>query len=143
MAIINDRIKERRNELGYTLLYVAEKLDVKEATMQRYESGAIKNIKHETIVKLADILDCNPAYLMGWLDTPHGEPASKNTLSDCEKNLILNFRKLNTSGKDKVFEYMQDLSDNPKYTKEKCSGRISDDIMSDLNRNITVPTFID
>ena len=64
------RIKHRRLELGYTLLYVAEQLQIKEATMQRYESGAIKNIKHETITKLAQILKCDPSYLMGWTDTP-------------------------------------------------------------------------
>ena len=63
-------IKERRNELGLTLLEIAERLNVKEATVQRYESGEIKNIKHETIVALSEILNCSPAYLMGWDDTP-------------------------------------------------------------------------
>ena len=53
MAEINDRIKERRLAAGKTLLEVAEYLGVKEATAQRYESGEIKNIKHETIVSLA------------------------------------------------------------------------------------------
>lgn len=36
--------------------------------MQRYESGEIRNVKHETIVALAEIFDCAPAYLMGWTD---------------------------------------------------------------------------
>lgn len=70
METIHDRIHKRRLELGYTLLYVAEKLGVKEATMQRYESGAIKNIKHDTIVELSKILKCNPSYLMGWTNDP-------------------------------------------------------------------------
>ena len=70
MALIHERIKQRRTELGYTLLYVADKLNIKEATMQRYESGAIKNIKHETIIALAEILHCEPTYLMGWSDSP-------------------------------------------------------------------------
>lgn len=68
MAAINDRIKERRLKKGFTLLEIAEQLDIKEATMQRYESGEIKNIKHETVVKLAEILECSPEYLMGWTD---------------------------------------------------------------------------
>jgi transcriptional regulator with XRE-family HTH domain len=66
MGILNDRIKEMRNARGLTLIQVAEKLGVKEATMQRYESGEIKNIKHETITALADIFNCSPSYLMGW-----------------------------------------------------------------------------
>ena len=66
MAKINERIKERRTQLGLTLLQIANRLGVKEATVQRYESGEIKNIKHETIIKLAEILECSPTYLMGW-----------------------------------------------------------------------------
>lgn len=68
MAILQDRIKQRRLECGYTLAELAELLNVKEATVQRYESGEIKNIKHETIFKLSQILKCDPAYLMGWKD---------------------------------------------------------------------------
>lgn len=67
MATLQERIKERRNEQGFTLLDLANILGVKEATVQRYESGEIKNIKHETVVKLADILNCSPQYLMGGL----------------------------------------------------------------------------
>lgn len=77
MSTIGDRIKERRNALGLTLLEIAEQLNVKEATVQRYESGEIKNIKHETIVNLAEILKCSPSYLMGWDDTP---PTTQDTI---------------------------------------------------------------
>lgn len=69
MAILQKRIKQRRQELGYTLAEIAEFLNVKEATAQRYESGEIKNIKHETIYQLSKILKCDPSYLMGWTDT--------------------------------------------------------------------------
>lgn len=68
MALINDRIRQRRIEMGLTLKEVAEDLGVKEATVQRYESGAIKSIGHETIIELSDILHTNPSYLMGWND---------------------------------------------------------------------------
>lgn len=68
MAILHERIKEQRLKKGYTLLQIAEMLNVKEATVQRYESGEIKNIKHETVVKLSEILGCSPSYLMGWED---------------------------------------------------------------------------
>ena len=68
MSEINDKIKEMRLRRGLTLLEVAEHLGVKEATVQRYESGNIKNIKHETICRLADLFQCDPCYLMGWSD---------------------------------------------------------------------------
>lgn len=66
MPTIQERLKERRLALNLTLLDVAERLGVREATVQRYESGEIKNIKHDTIGKLAAILECSPSYLMGW-----------------------------------------------------------------------------
>lgn len=64
------RLKERRIALNMTLLQVAEALGVQEATVQRYESGKIKSPKHETVLKLAEIFKCTPAYLMGWDDLP-------------------------------------------------------------------------
>ena len=69
MPNIHERIKERRLSQGYTLAQLGDMLGVKEATVQRYESGEIKNIKHETISQLAFILKCTPEYLMGWSDT--------------------------------------------------------------------------
>lgn len=77
MGIINERIKEQRQNAGLTLAQVAEKLNVKEATVQRYESGEIKNIKHEIISKLASIFNCSPAYLMGWEDNKATELSPK------------------------------------------------------------------
>lgn len=68
MTKLQERMKERRTTLNMTLLEVADKVGVKEATVQRYESGEIKNIKHETIVQLANLFKCSPQYLMGWSD---------------------------------------------------------------------------
>lgn len=70
MGILQDRIKSTRLKRNMTLKELANKLNVKEATMQRYESGEIKNVKHETIVMLADALDVSPSYLMGWDEEP-------------------------------------------------------------------------
>ncbi len=66
MAILNERIKSRRKLLNKTLLELAEHIGVKEATMQRYESGEIKSIPYDNIVSIADCLNCTPQYLMGW-----------------------------------------------------------------------------
>lgn len=117
MATLQERIKERRNEKGFTLLDLADAIGVKEATMQRYESGEIKNVKHETVVKLAEILHCSPQYLMGWVDIPNDIVIHEHI--EAEKQLLLNnFDRLNESGKKKAIEYVADLADNPKYQME-------------------------
>ena len=59
-------MKAKRKELGLTLAQIAEKIGVTEATVQRWESGNIKSLRHERIAKLADILGVTPAVLMGW-----------------------------------------------------------------------------
>jgi SOS-response transcriptional repressor LexA/DNA-binding Xre family transcriptional regulator len=71
MGKLNERIKKQRLAHSLTLLQVAEHIGVKEATVQRYESGEIKNIKHETILGLAKLFGCSPQYLMGWSDDPY------------------------------------------------------------------------
>lgn len=73
MAILNERIKEMRAKRNMTLLQLADMLGVKEATVQRYESGVIKNIKYDTVVEIAKILNCSPIYLMGWTNDPYKE----------------------------------------------------------------------
>lgn len=57
-------LKRKRKECGFTLLEVAKRVGVSEATMQRYECGAIKQIKYETVVKLAEIFRCDPQDLV-------------------------------------------------------------------------------
>lgn len=70
-------LSERRKELGLTLLQIAKQMDVSEATVQRWESGNIKSLRHEKITRLAEILHVSPAALMGWEDP---EPAMPDNI---------------------------------------------------------------
>lgn len=63
---MSDKIKNRREELGLTLQEVGEYIGVSKATVQRYESGEIKNLKLVIIERLTQVLKINPGYLMGW-----------------------------------------------------------------------------
>lgn len=108
MSIINQRIHDRRIALGLTLLEVADFLGVKEATAQRYESGAIKSIGHETISALSEILKCSPSYLMGWEDTA---TSSTPSMPDDIQKLLDTYRKLNSEGKRRLLERADELLD--------------------------------
>lgn len=66
MTELSSVLKRRRKELGLTLAQIADAMGVAEATVQRWESGNIKSIRHEKIGKLAELLNVNPAELMGW-----------------------------------------------------------------------------
>ena len=61
-----DIIKTNRSKLGLTLDDIARYVGVSGATVSRWESGDIENIRRDKIAKLAEILRVTPSYLMGW-----------------------------------------------------------------------------
>lgn len=61
-----ERLRTIRAQQGMTLAQVASKTGVSEATVQRYESGEIKNPPQDRLVALAKALGVTEAALMGW-----------------------------------------------------------------------------
>ena len=70
---IGEFIKNRRIELSLTMKQLAEKVNVSEATISRWESGNISNMKRDKIKLLADALLVSPAKIMGWEDNADEE----------------------------------------------------------------------
>ena len=105
MNIWSKRIKEKRKEADLTLLEVSKYLGVAEATVQRYESGNIKNIPYDVICKFAELFNCSPSYIMGWEN-------NSNTLSDNEKLLLSKYRQLNKEQQYKVIGYIDSELNN-------------------------------
>lgn len=68
-----DRIKEKRLAMGYTQEELAEKLGLQKSAIAKYENGRVENIKRTVISNMAKILECSPAYLMGWIDDKDSE----------------------------------------------------------------------
>ena len=62
----NEVIKLRRKELGLTMKDVASAVGVAEATVSRWESGDIRNMRRDKIAALSRVLDVPPAVLMDW-----------------------------------------------------------------------------
>ena len=65
---IKDIIKNRRIELHLTLEDVAKCVRVSPATVSRWESGDIANMRRDKIALLSSVLQINPLVLMGWED---------------------------------------------------------------------------
>lgn len=62
----NELIKMRRLEKGLTMREVAERVGVSEATVSRWESGDIQNMKRANIEKLSRVIDVPPTVLLDW-----------------------------------------------------------------------------
>lgn len=66
---VKDIIREKRLALGMTMKEVADKVGVSEATISRWESGEIANMRRGAIFSLAKALNISPNEIMGW-ETP-------------------------------------------------------------------------
>ena len=65
-----DIVRKRRLEIGATLEEIGKAVGVSKATVQRWESGEIKNVRRDKIDRLADALQTTPSCLMGWEEPP-------------------------------------------------------------------------
>lgn len=63
---IGKLIHDRRVEMGLTMKELADKVHVSEATISRWESGEIKNMRRDAVANLAKALQINPKILMDW-----------------------------------------------------------------------------
>ena len=122
--MVSDRIKMLRVAAGMTQEQLGEILGVGKATVQKYESGQIQNLKTSHIRTLCEIFGKKPHYfifddleryekpdslLIENISSIHGKPIAEEF--EC-------FLKLNETGRQKVIEYTLDLSQIPKYTRD-------------------------
>lgn len=96
MSSINERIKNRRKELGLSVDKIAEMLDISRASYYRYEGNEIYNMPLISIAPLAKILQVSPAWIMGW------ENDKDNYVSSDEKRIIQKLRLLNEDDQEDV-----------------------------------------
>lgn len=106
------RLKEARKKRGLTIRQMADLLGVVASAYGQYEAGDRKPdfIK---IMAISEILEVSTDYLFFGVDTVTNN--NTHQLSELENKLVADFRKLNTSGKEKAYEYISDLTTMEKY----------------------------
>ena len=72
---VGKRIRALRTARGLTQEELGKLLGVKKAAVQKYENGSVENLKRATVLKLSEIFDVSPSYLMGFdeIDTAKAE----------------------------------------------------------------------
>lgn len=88
---VGARIKERRKSLGLSAEKVADLLGVSPATIYRYESNEIMNMRTDKLEPIAQALQTTPAFLMGWDEEEPG-PIHEVELSKEELDIIRKYR---------------------------------------------------
>ena len=71
---IAQRIRQRRMELGLSLQDVADLTEMSKSTLQRYESGSIRNIPLQKLGILATALQTSADWILGWCKAPDDIP---------------------------------------------------------------------
>lgn len=103
---IAKRLKEKREEKGFTLDDVAKKLNVSKVTLHKYENLIILNIPIDNIEKLAKLYHTTPKYIMGWTDNDEIEKEQVKTAAR-DKKFFDKYSKLDES-KRKIVEALID-----------------------------------
>lgn len=108
MNEMGKRIREKRTEYNMTMNELAEKLGVQASAVNKWEKGAVENIKRSTIAQMGKLFNCSPAWLMGLEDVnpeiPSFDPRhielvdTFSKLTPDQQEHILNTMKLFLSG---------------------------------------------
>lgn len=91
-------LKNRRNELSLTQRQVANQVGVMEATVSRWESGDIDNMRRDKIASLANALKVSPLLIMSIDDT---EQIYKPVNSD-ELELLDDYRGVDVENRNMI-----------------------------------------
>ena len=76
------RLRELRQQNGFTQQFVAKKLNVKQNTYSQYESGC-REIPLQALKALAMLYDTSVDYIIGLTDYEQPYPRSEDVSDDC------------------------------------------------------------
>ena len=110
-------IKKRRLELGLTLQEVADKVGVTKATVMRWETGAIENMRRDKVDKLATALNVSPLAIMD-LEVDYAFKGINDT------DIIVEVPKKSTSALAKVFAYAEKIMQLPEEKQKEIQNYI-------------------
>lgn len=110
MKTIGERIREKRQNLGYTLEKLANEIGVTPSTILKYENGSI-NIPSDKIEKLSVALKTTPAYLMGWEENSNEEETVKGE-SPRFRWVARNAKKMTEAELERLQKIMEAAFDN-------------------------------
>ena len=106
---MGQKIYNLRIQKGLTLEELGNMVGVGKSTVRKWENGMLANMKRDNILKVSEVLDTTPAYLMGWKEDPPKEGSPK---------IMQYYNQLNNIGKHEAEKRVEELTHLSKYTKE-------------------------
>lgn len=118
---VGERIESERKKKHLSMEALGDMLGVGRSAVNKWEKGTVKSIKRETIMEMAKIFNCNPAWLGGYteevisFDTPeefelawHRSGGGRHPLqlSDLEHEMVLAYRATDNKTKENVLKLL-------------------------------------
>ncbi|BBM45172.1 DNA-binding helix-turn-helix protein [Leptotrichia trevisanii] len=116
---IGERILSLRLKFNITQEELAKKLNIKRQTIHKYENNIIKNIKYETVVKLAKIFNTTPEYLLGLDDNENEDIIISQEKLTKHNMAFFKAKDISDEDKKKMIESMQEFYYKQKLEKDK------------------------
>lgn len=107
---IGKQLYERRKELSLTQRQIADYVGVTEATVSRWESGEIGNMRRDKIANLARVLKVSPLLIMGLSDEIEQTDSLRLPKNRDETKLLDGYRALDDSKRQTLFSMLAFLS---------------------------------
>lgn len=105
---VGDRIKNLREEHGFTQTDFANSIGVSKQTLYKYENNIITNIPSDKIEAIAKRFCISPGYLMGWEDKLIKDIADLDAelteMDDKVKEYALKISRMSEEDKNYIFQ---------------------------------------
>lgn len=96
---------------------LGRRVGVQRAAINKYEVGTVQNIPLSTIEKIADIFEVSPQYIVGWNEDSYSSLALEvKIIHGIQRfygkdavELLEHYDQLNTKGKKRVLQYLDDI----------------------------------
>lgn len=114
MDTLGSKLKKLREEKGFTLEYVANRLNTTKTSIGRYEKN-VREPKSEIINSLADFYDVSTDYLLGRTDIKNIEKQNENNEESLEVlEVFKDYKSLSEENKQIIIQLMKNLNNDIK-----------------------------
>lgn len=116
MALLGDRIKQRRDKLGWTQTELAQRSGVQQAMISRYERGEVKQARSDHLEKLAEALGVSMDYLTGAKDDLSFDDLRRDSRAQA---IFAGYQELSEDGREQLANFLRYIAELDKERRRR------------------------